>query len=98
MNMRNVCVLAWAASALLGAPHLAIEIARQAGRPIVLGGMPLDDSERAYFAENVAPHRRAESHSPGPVDHRQKGDLVKDTAALLFPIQWEEPFGLVMIE
>ena len=34
----------------------------------------------------------------GPVNHAQKNDFLRNAAALLFPIQWEEPFGLVMIE
>ena len=34
----------------------------------------------------------------GPVNHPQKNELLRHAAALLFPIQWDEPFGLVMIE
>ena len=34
----------------------------------------------------------------GPITHAQKNDFLRHAAALLFPIQWEEPFGLVMIE
>jgi glycosyltransferase involved in cell wall biosynthesis len=34
----------------------------------------------------------------GPVNHPQKNELLRRAAALLFPIQWDEPFGLVMIE
>jgi glycosyltransferase involved in cell wall biosynthesis len=34
----------------------------------------------------------------GPVNQQQKNELLRHAAALLFPIQWDEPFGLVMIE
>ena len=81
------------------APHLAIQVARQAGWPIVLAGIPLDDTERSYFEEAVAPYidGRRVIHL-GAVDHARKSALLKNAAALVFPIQWEEPFGLVMIE
>src|SRR6266699_293311 len=81
------------------APHLAIEIARQAGWPIVLAGMPLDDSERAYFAETVAPHIDGQTviHL-GAVDQAQKSAFLRDAAALVCTVQWDEPLGLVMIE
>jgi len=81
------------------APHLAIEIARQAGWPIVLAGMPLDDSERAYFAEKVQPLVDGQNVACiGPVNDLQKSAFLRDAAALLFPLQGEEAFGLVMIE
>src|SRR6266700_2622346 len=81
------------------APHLAIEIARQAGWPIVLAGMPLDDSERAYFAEKVQPLVDGQNVACiGPVNDLQKSAFLRDAAALLFPVQGEEAFGLVMIE
>jgi glycosyltransferase involved in cell wall biosynthesis len=60
--------------------------------------MQLDDSERADFAESVAHIDGQRVIHLGPVDHRQKSDLLKDAAGFLFPIQREELFGLVMIE
>jgi glycosyltransferase involved in cell wall biosynthesis len=80
-------------------PSDAIRIAEEAGLPIVLAGQALDDEERAYFAEKIAPRidgRRVVYL--GPVGHRRKVALLKGAAALLFPIQADEAFGMVMIE
>jgi glycosyltransferase involved in cell wall biosynthesis len=80
-------------------PYDAIRIADEAGLPIVLAGQALDDEERTYFAEKIEPQidgRRVVYL--GPVDHRRKVALLKGAAALLFPIQADEAFGMVMIE
>lgn len=80
-------------------PLDAIRIARKAGLPIVLAGQPQDAKEEAYFAEKIRPEIDGETvRWVGPVDHAQKQELLRHAAALVFPIQWDEPFGLVMIE
>jgi glycosyltransferase involved in cell wall biosynthesis len=83
----------------LKAPHDAIRVAERAGLPLVLAGAPMGPEEQAYFEENIRPRIDGKSVTYlGPVDHRQKVELLQDAAALVFPIQWEEPFGLVMVE
>ena len=80
-------------------PLDAIRIASEAGMPIVLAGQPLDNGERAYFTEKIEPLIDGENVVYiGQADHQQKCALLRDAAALLFPIQAEEGFGLVMIE
>lgn len=80
-------------------PLDAIRIARDAGMPIVLAGQPLDEEERIYFTEKIKPLIDGEKVVyMGQADHRQKCALLKNAAALLFPVQAEEAFGLVMIE
>jgi glycosyltransferase involved in cell wall biosynthesis len=80
-------------------PLDAIRIAKQAGLPIVLAGRPLDREEGAYFKEKIEPLIDGQNVVYiGPVDHRQKSAFLKEAGALLFPIQAEEAFGLVMIE
>ena len=80
-------------------PLDAIRIAKKTGLPIMLAGQPLDEEERAYFAEKIGPLIDGKDVTYiGQVDHRQKAALLKDAGALLFPIQAEEAFGLVMIE
>jgi glycosyltransferase involved in cell wall biosynthesis len=80
-------------------PHEAIRIAQQAGLPVVLAGQPLQAYEKDYFAEKIEPLIDGTNVIyAGPVDHQQKVDLLKNAAALLFPVQWDEPFGIVMIE
>ncbi len=80
-------------------PAAAIRVAREVGMPIVLAGEPEDAVERAYFTEHVQPHVDGDRvRHVGRVDDRQKEALLRGAAALLFPIQDEESFGLAMIE
>jgi glycosyltransferase involved in cell wall biosynthesis len=80
-------------------PLDAIRIARAVGMPIVLAGQPQNAKEQQYFAEQIQPLIDGEMvRWIGPVNHLQKSELLRGAAALIFPIQWDEPFGLVMIE
>lgn len=79
-------------------PDRAIEAARRAGRPIVLAGK-VDAADREFFDHAIAPlldDRQA--RFVGEVDGARKREFLSRAAALLFPIQWEEPFGLVAVE
>ena len=81
------------------APHLAIDAARTAGSPILIGGDAVDDEGRRYYAQEITPRREQPGVSfCGELAHTRKVELLRNASALLFPIQWEEPFGLVMIE
>jgi glycosyltransferase involved in cell wall biosynthesis len=80
------------------APHLAIEAARRAGRRLVLCATTKNPRERTYWARHVEPILGDDVEVHGEVSHEQKVDLLSRAAALLFPIQWAEPFGLVMTE
>ncbi len=80
-------------------PLDAIHIAKAAGMPIILAGQPQNADEERYFTEKVKPLVDGKDvRWIGPVNHLQKNELLRRAAALLFPIQWDEPFGLVMIE
>jgi glycosyltransferase involved in cell wall biosynthesis len=78
--------------------HLAIETARAAGRRIVLAGKLNEQAERDYFDSEVRPHLGPGIEYVGEADAEAKRDLLSGASGLLFPIQWEEPFGIVMIE
>jgi glycosyltransferase involved in cell wall biosynthesis len=80
------------------APHLAIEAARAAGRRLVLCVTTKNEREQAYWAEMVEPLLGDDVEVRGECDQDQKTELLARAAALLFPIQWAEPFGLVMTE
>jgi glycosyltransferase involved in cell wall biosynthesis len=81
------------------APHIAIEAARRADVPIVLAGKMSTVDEHEYFEEKVAPLLDGSRVAYfGEADARQKRELYAGARALLVPSQWEEPFGLVMIE
>ena len=80
-------------------PLDAIRIARGAGMRIVLAGQAQQKKEEAYFEKEIKPLIDGDRvRYIGPVNHAQKVELLRNAAALVFPIQWEEPFGLVMIE
>jgi len=78
--------------------HLALEAAHAAGVPLVLAGKCNEPEERAYFDEQVRPLLTENDHVFGQADAAAKRKLLAGARCLLFPIQWEEPFGMVMIE
>jgi glycosyltransferase involved in cell wall biosynthesis len=80
------------------APHLAIDAARAAGRRIILAAKCVEEVERRYFDAHIAPRLGPDVDWLGEVDSATKRSLLAGAAALVFPITWDEPFGLVMIE
>lgn len=78
--------------------HLAIDAARRAGRKIVLAGKLNEAPEQAYFDEYIRPRLGADVDYVGEADAELKRELFARAACLVFPIQWEEPFGMVMAE
>jgi glycosyltransferase involved in cell wall biosynthesis len=81
-------------------PHLAIDAAQIAGMPIRLAGRP-HSMDREFFELHVK--KRLVTADPavqwlGDVSHEPKVDLLRRARATLFPLDWEEPFGLAMIE
>ncbi|ORV56128.1 glycosyltransferase [Mycobacterium florentinum] len=78
--------------------HLAVQAAHDAGIPLVLAGKCNEPAEKAYFDERVRPLLASSDHVFGEADAASKRKLLAGARCLLFPIQWEEPFGVVMIE
>jgi glycosyltransferase involved in cell wall biosynthesis len=80
-------------------PDRAIEIAVRAGLQLKIAAK-IDNVDRAYWDSTIAPlvasHHNVEY--VGEINDRQKGAFLGNARALLFPIDWPEPFGLVMIE
>lgn len=80
-------------------PLGAIRIAQAAGMPLVLAGSPVEPRDHEYFEARIRPLIDGRSVTwVGPVNDLEKRGLLRDAAALLFPIQWDEAFGIVMIE
>jgi glycosyltransferase involved in cell wall biosynthesis len=78
--------------------HRAIEAARLAGKDLVLAG-PVQDGQEEYFREQIEPYidgRRVQY--VGEVAGVAKQQLYANAQALLMPIRWREPFGMVMVE
>ena len=80
--------------------HLAIEAAKRAGVTIKIAGniSKKEVGEEEYFEREVRPRLGQGCEWIGPVDAAQKRVLLQGAQALLFPIQWNEPFGIVMAE
>lgn len=76
----------------------AIRIARLAGVPLVLAAKMRSPEERAYFTEVVQPELDDGARYVGEVGPLERDTLLRDATALVNPIAWSEPFGLVMIE
>lgn len=78
--------------------HHAIEIAKRTGMQLKIAG-EVQPIFQEYFDERIRPHiDEKQIQFLGPADHAMKNELMKRATALLFPIEWQEPFGLVMIE
>jgi glycosyltransferase involved in cell wall biosynthesis len=80
--------------------HTAIEIALKTGNKLLIGGniSPLDD-EKKYFEAKVRPFVDGKQIVLlGPLNDIEKNYYLGQSKALLFPIEWDEPFGMVMVE
>ncbi len=80
------------------APHLAIEVARRTGRQLKMAGV-IEDRHSDYFEEKVRPSLDGTMvEYLGSLDRSTLGTVYRDAAALLMPLRWPEPFGLVVAE
>lgn len=78
--------------------HLAIEVAKRTKRRLIIAGN-ISAGHQEYFDKYVFPHLDGEQISYiGQVSDEQKNVLLGNCSALLMPILWEEPFGIVMAE
>ncbi len=79
-------------------PDLAIEVARRVGIPLKIAAK-VDPVDRPYFEAKVRPLLQSQDvEFIGEINEREKSEFLGNAIALLFPIDWPEPFGLVMIE
>jgi glycosyltransferase involved in cell wall biosynthesis len=78
--------------------HLAIEVAKRSGIPLKIAG-EIQPCFNDYWESEVKPHVDGTFiEYIGEADLPAKNELLRNSLAMLFPIQWNEPFGLVMIE
>jgi glycosyltransferase involved in cell wall biosynthesis len=78
--------------------HRAVAVALECGLPLKLAGKCREPLEQQYFDELVRPYLSDTIEYVGEVTHGEKVALLQHARATLFPIEWDEPFGLVMIE
>jgi glycosyltransferase involved in cell wall biosynthesis len=78
--------------------HRAINIAHKAGIRLLMAAKMREPQELSYFTEEVEPLLGKDAAYLGEVSHERKLELLAGASALLFPIRWNEPFGMVMLE
>jgi glycosyltransferase involved in cell wall biosynthesis len=79
--------------------HTAIAVARRTGRRLIIAGNHATSGrEFDYWTHEIAPHLSGNIEYIGPVDDQQKNALLGQAAALVVPIEWNEPFGIVFAE
>ena len=76
----------------------AIDVARAAGRGLLLAGKCSEPAELAYFEAEIEPRLGPDVEWLGELGPESRQELLGSAACLLFPLQWEEPFGLVVVE
>lgn len=81
-------------------PDLAIAVALASGRRLVLAGNRAENGEQlSYWDRQIAPHLGRDGIDwIGEVGDARKNDLLGRAAALIVPVQWDEPFGIVFAE
>jgi glycosyltransferase involved in cell wall biosynthesis len=79
-------------------PVTAIEVARAAGMPMLLAGKQRGAAERAYFEAEVQPRLGGGIDYVGEIGQQERVRLLHGARALINPLAWNEPFGLVMVE
>jgi hypothetical protein len=77
--------------------HIAIDVANRLNMRLVLAGKVDPDAEQ-YFEESIRPNLNGQVVWRENVKGKEKANLLAHARALVFPIQWEEPFGLAMVE
>jgi glycosyltransferase involved in cell wall biosynthesis len=78
--------------------HVAVRAARTAGMPLLVAAKMSEPHEREYFDAQVRPLLGGDIEYVGEVGGPGKAAFLADAVALLNPIRWPEPFGMVMIE
>jgi glycosyltransferase involved in cell wall biosynthesis len=78
-------------------PDRAVTIARAAGKHLKIAAK-VDRVDRDYFGQTIAPMLGPDAELVGEINDGAKSDFLSGAEALLMPIDWPEPFGLVMIE
>ena len=79
-------------------PKEAITIARRAGLPLQMILKRSEAPEREYFEHEIEPLLASDIELYENVTHAEKVDMLGRARAMIFPIRWPEPFGLVMVE
>jgi glycosyltransferase involved in cell wall biosynthesis len=78
------------------APHLAVEVAGRSGHELLVAGV-IEDQHRAY-AQDVLSSAGSDVDYLGALDRAELSSMLRAAKALVMPLLWDEPFGLVVVE
>ena len=80
--------------------HAAISVAQKTGRRLIIAGNRVNTPQgETYWQQEIAPHLDKDRiEYVGPVDDIEKNELLGKAAAMIVPIEWNEPFGIVFAE
>lgn len=78
--------------------HIALDVAHRLDLPLVMAGKTAEPHEHKYLADKILPELGPQDDYRGEVTEEEKRKIFAGARAMLFPIQWNEPFGLVMTE
>ncbi|MES2650188.1 MAG: glycosyltransferase family 4 protein [Bacteroidota bacterium] len=77
--------------------HIAIEVAKKTNKNLIIAGN-IPNEYQNYFDTQIKPELNKQITYIGAVNDKQKNALLGNAAAFLMPIEWNEPFGIVMAE
>ena len=77
--------------------HIAVEVARLSDKKLIIAGN-IPEGKESYFEQKIKPYLNNRITYIGPINDDQKNEILGKALAFLMPIQWNEPFGIVMAE
>ena len=77
--------------------HIAVQVALETGKRLIIAGN-IPEGKNEYYEQKVKPFLNERITYIGPINDKQKNEILGKALAFLMPIQWNEPFGIVMAE
>lgn len=80
-------------------PHIAVELARKLGLKLVIAGVLRSENDEAYYRREIKPYLSSKIKSVGALNNpKEKSRVLGNAKALIYPLLWDEPFGIVLSE
>lgn len=80
-------------------PHIAVQLARKLGFKLIIAGVLRSESDEAYYKRKIKPYLNKKIRSIGALSgYAEKSKILGNAKALIYPLLWDEPFGIVLAE
>lgn len=80
-------------------PHIAVKLAKKLGLKLLIAGVFRSDTDKEYFRKNIEPELSRKIKFIGTINsNKEKSELLGKARALIYPLLWDEPFGIVLVE